>query len=427
MPYSRINKSIENFIYLEYVVAKKLNSEASINKWPRVYLPRQVFEFFNVEQHPDVAVVSIPLKEDGLFQRLENGNPLVDKRYSINTQSDEAPNGYFELINSREDLALYTIDGKEHVLKNASKRPTPFSHFAPKEKDFTAKEGETGTRTGQQVHDEIIEAMKALPLNITGKYSNGSKTTSPAYLYTLAEYDVAATMSKKAYDGVYYPTTLRTELPMPFGGIDDTKADKKGNTEADKLQFTGADIQKLPNKLKVDLKRPKKDGKSYDVKLIMSYNGTSSKGAAVECWTQEGSVYKDRDETLWTWDPTHKADIIFVLRDTAYVVSKENLRAEILKTPKNHPSTGKNEEPKKGTNIFKWNLYLSTDKLLDLCYDTFPMSNTYKELLSKNAKDIKNLLDTHWNDPKNSDYKPNYNRFLNHYEPSINPQKWSMS
>lgn len=259
---------------------------------------------------------------------------------------------------------------------------------------------------------KMVESyMREMPLDKKSKYSNGyGVKTENSYIPSVTECAVATTLMKIT-GSLYLPTCFRTTIPLPFGGVG-TTPDGRGFSQEDKLNMDGCDIMKLDEVMSTR-KSVKTDGRSIDVKHIPSvcnaqYNSDNAPAELLFEDAQTGKLYF-RHSSLWTWGDNKTDEYVYVLRNTAYHISKTKL-LEAMKAkeaqfkelfkPGNFRIKEmfiRNKKPS-GKNGYKWNVYFSPEELADMAIRVFELDKIYAELLSEHGYELLDEIKGLFND-----------------------------
>lgn len=420
MTYDNIIEVLKETDTTDAAVCRAINSRMSQQGKAKLMVPTGLFRFIDRgNPHSDFLLVPFDTPEkpkeghDGFVIReyysftkkssFDKGSITLDGSVVVATMADTG-NTHVVGILGHEDMGL--IDWKAVIAETAPVKPKKL----PRE-DITL--------TNEQAVRAIEKGMRELPLDIKGRHSHGGLRERYTYVQTLTEYAVAIGLTQQELNGTWLPTHLRTLKPLPFGGINSKREGKF--SDEDKLQMKGIDIQHLPRIADKNRKTPIIKGQAYDVKLIASVGSGPYKDVPVEAFMQDvrnPTRFTFEDDTMWTWSEQGRADFVFVLRNTAYVVMKDVLRKEVRKRVRDFKANGcnwqkdlrpNNHADSKGR--LKWNVWLTEDELAHLSTKIFDLPSIYGELLTEHGSSP--LLDYYGDEKLGELYTNRHLRFFN--------------
>lgn len=417
MTYTQICEVLNQDESHEASVCRAINAWLSRNKFRKLMLTRSVFQKVDRGVEPGIEFLLVPFNTPK--NPVENYNNLTTfTRYSMTKKSNL-------------DEGFITVEGKTVIISNnktgnvtvagiiGDEDMTPIEWPVLVSKAPVKLPKEDVTLTNEMALRAIEKGMRELPLDIKARHSHGGLRERYTYVQTLTEYAVAAAMTEGELNGSWLPTHLRTLRPLPFGGVSAQRVGKF--SEEDKLQMKGIDIQHLPRTADKNRKTPITKGQAFDVKLIASVGSGPYKDVPVEAFIQKANNFIFEDETMWTWNPKGVADFVFVLRNTAYVISKDTIQKEVRNRVQKFRAEGCRRSDSLRPNMdsdskgrLKWNVWLTEKELEALSIQSFALPALYGELLAKHAYEP--LLDYYSDNQLGEYYTERHLRFFN---PSI--------
>lgn len=357
---------------------------------------------YDTEHNVDLFIY--PVSKHGEVKKVE-GKITPSRFFSLKVKGVESKHDALSEPLFYDDTACYNMAGKRINFSDLEigdvqweDKPDPVD---PASLVPWTVNGKKHTFEVAQAIEMLEQYMRDMPLNKCAKYSNGAgRKSENAYMPSLTECGAALTVMKMT--GVLYlPTSFRTTIPLPFGGVG-TTPDGRGFTDEDKLNMSGCDIMRLDEDLN-ERKKYKSDGKRIDVKHIPSVCNAfyESDNAPVELAYEDSRTgnLSLRDPLLWTWSDSKTDEYMYVLRNTVYQIPKKNLVAAAIGKEKEFLELFKpgerflnktfirNKSPN-GAGRYKWNIYFSPEELASMSVRVFEMDPLYAELMGQNAYDL---------------------------------------
>lgn len=368
-------------------ICQSINAYLSKNDPSRIFMPRSVFLKKYGPTHPSNEVLCVHLSKTGREKTGINGGVS----YAVYETAKKVMARLYLMTEGDVIYGVNHIDGHTYKLGYLTDKEViePEWHLIATEVvDKTPKK--TFSLTQEEAYNGIIKRMKELDVRMTSRYSTGGKLVeSPSYTTCLTEYAVAAALTKMDVDGCWFPTHLRTKIPLPWGGVSSVR-EGKGMSQEDNLQLLGIDLMKMPYSMK-ERKQIYRNGPSLDVKLICSATLKGMESVPIEAWMEDRAKHIDDParwihnfENLWTWSPSHTADIVYVVGTKGYLIKKEVLRA-IVESQKEGMELGRSNKKPWKNGLYKWNVYYPIELLEKKASRVFDLPQEYTDLLTEHA------------------------------------------
>lgn len=408
MSFTAINAELAKNQTQQSLICQAVNAWASREGIHQALITRAFVQAHSHSIHPDSEIIAVKLRCDGKIIRAREGKFAYDRHYSTRKKS----NGFYGNISVTDtgDVMITPADGNTIYAGNIHElevREPEWKEWI----DPNVVVPQSGSMDVQEALTAIREATEALDPKLLSPFSHGgTRALAPSFVQTATEGAVAYAKTAAEHGDIFLPTFMRAKMPLPYGGIDGKTADKNGFTQEDKIQMKGNDFQRMSTTLKAR-STPKLDGQTYDTKLISSVSSPFYTHIPVEAFRENlAKALNDpdkfiwEDKSLWTWSTKHTAEIVYVIRNKAYFVSKESLRLKVKEEVRKFKASGcvrtntiKPNTIRKGDSYEqnKWCIYLSEDDILSISYQVLELPEFYGELMEKHAEDAMDFYASH--------------------------------